>query len=64
MTNPNQVGSYNVFMPFPSDTEQNAGLVVEGTVDLTKSLNHNAAAAHWNTANHTGVVRFVRDSVH
>ena len=46
MTDPNQVGSYNVFMPFSSDTEQNAGLIVGGTVTLSKSLNHNAAAAH------------------
>ena len=64
LVDPNQVGSHTVFMPFSSSAEQNAGLIVAGTVPLTKYLNHNATTGHYNTATNTGVERYLRNNLH
>ena len=58
------VGSHTVFMPFSSETQQNAGIIVAGTVPLTKELNENAAVGNYNTANNTGVETYLRDNLH
>lgn len=42
LTEKSVVGSHTVFMPFSSDTQQNADIIVAGTVPLTKELNLNA----------------------
>lgn len=64
LTDPNQVGSHTVFLPFSSGTERDASLIVAGTVPLTKRLNRNAAAGHYNTANNTGIERYLRNNLH
>lgn len=51
MTDPNEVGSQTIFMPFSSDTERNAGPIFIGSVPLIKDFSHNAVAGRYNTVN-------------
>jgi tyrosinase len=44
LTGPDLVGSHTVFMPFPSEAQQDAGIVLPGMVPLTKELNESARA--------------------
>ena len=58
------MGSHTVFMPFSSDTQQNADIIVAGTVPLTKELNLNAKGVGYNTANVTGVEEYLTGNLH
>lgn len=64
LTDPNLVGSHTVFMPFSSETQQNADIIVAGTVPLTRDLNHNAISGGYNTANNTGVETYLTNNLH
>ena len=51
-------------MPFSSDAQPNPGIIVAGTVPLTKDLNQNALVGNYNTANNTGVEAYLMDNLH
>ncbi len=64
LTDPHLVGSHTVFTPFSSDTEQKAGVLVAGTVPLTKDLNEYAVANGYDTANITSVEAYLTSNLH
>lgn len=57
-------GSHTVFMPFSSQTQQNAGILVAGTVRLTKDLNECVAANGYDTANNTSLEAYLTSNLH
>lgn len=46
---PHLVGSHTICMPSSSETQQNAGMMVAGTVPLTEDLTEDAAANGYDT---------------
>ena len=64
LMDPNLVGSHTIFKPFSSEAQQNASVIVAGTVPLTKALNQNAKIGGYDVANVTSVEMYLTDNLH
>ena len=65
LSDPNLVGSHTIFMPFSSEADQSAGLVVAGTVPLSHALRADAKnASGVDTGNQTEVGGYLYRNLH